>query len=184
MTASNFAACDAFTAQYEGGFTDNPGDAGNWTGGVVGSGTLKGTNFGISAAAYPNLDIKGLTAPQASTIRQTDYWTPCQCDALATGLDVMIYDMAVNSGNWRSIVLLQQGLGVTQDGVLGPISLGAAAKMEVHDLIAAVANDQMAFYQRLAAANANDAQFLNGWLNRVQARMTLALEMADGIAGG
>jgi lysozyme family protein len=45
----------------EGGFTLNPKDSGNWTGGKIGVGELKGSNFGISAAAYPKLDIKNLT---------------------------------------------------------------------------------------------------------------------------
>ena len=61
----NFARCLAFTLRSEGGFTDNRADPGNWTGGQVGAGELRGTNFGISAAAYPQLDIANLTAAMA-----------------------------------------------------------------------------------------------------------------------
>lgn len=43
---------------YEGGFTQDPRDPGNWTGGRIGHGQLRGTQHGISAAAYPNLDIR------------------------------------------------------------------------------------------------------------------------------
>ena len=45
---------------HEGGYTNNPNDPGNWTGGKVNSGTLRGTKYGISAASYPTLDIKNL----------------------------------------------------------------------------------------------------------------------------
>lgn len=41
--------------------TDDRNDKGNWTGGRVGVGQLKGTKYGISAAAYLHLGIKSLT---------------------------------------------------------------------------------------------------------------------------
>lgn len=36
--------------EHEGGYTDNPKDPGNWTGGEVGKGELKGSKYGLSAA--------------------------------------------------------------------------------------------------------------------------------------
>ena len=57
----NFERCFAFTLGAEGGYSNNPADPGNWTGGAVGNGELRGTNFGISASAYPQLDIANLT---------------------------------------------------------------------------------------------------------------------------
>ena len=57
----NFPACIKFTLQYEGGFQNAPNDPGNYRP----DGTLVGTNFGISAASYPTLDIRDLTQPEA-----------------------------------------------------------------------------------------------------------------------
>ena len=45
----------------EGEFDDSPKDRGNWTGGAIGVGELRGTKYGISAAAFPTLDIKAIT---------------------------------------------------------------------------------------------------------------------------
>ena len=45
---------------HEGGYSTDRNDPGNWTGGKVGSGTFKGTKYGIAANTYPNLDIKNL----------------------------------------------------------------------------------------------------------------------------
>ena len=41
----------------EGGYSLDPHDRGNWTGGAINVGECKGTKFGISAAAYPNLEL-------------------------------------------------------------------------------------------------------------------------------
>lgn len=65
-----------FIAQWEGGYSDNELDPGNWTGGEVGLGVLKGTKYGISAASYPDLDIAHLTREEANAIYRRDYWGP------------------------------------------------------------------------------------------------------------
>ena len=59
---------------HEGGFTIDRNDPGNWTGGKVGKGKLKGTKYGIAANTYPKLDIKNLTVAQAEAIYKRDYW--------------------------------------------------------------------------------------------------------------
>lgn len=102
MSLDNFAACLAVTLGYEGGFSVDRADPGNWTGGAVGRGTLAGTNFGISAAAHPTLDIRALTPTSVASIYRAEYWMPAGCDALAPGLDLQHFDAAVNSGAARA----------------------------------------------------------------------------------
>jgi lysozyme family protein len=58
----------------EGGLSVDARDPGNWSGGKIHAGELRGTKFGISAAAYPNTDIRNLTAEQAANITKIDYW--------------------------------------------------------------------------------------------------------------
>ena len=53
----NFDAAFARLLGNEGGFDDDARDRGNWTGGRIGVGELKGTKYGVSAAAFPDLDI-------------------------------------------------------------------------------------------------------------------------------
>jgi lysozyme family protein len=60
----NFDRVFDIVVGHEGGFTANPADCGNWTGGVIGTGTCRGTRFGISAAAYPDLDIANILIRQ------------------------------------------------------------------------------------------------------------------------
>jgi lysozyme family protein len=116
----NFSRCIAFTLRQEGGFSDNAADPGNWTGGAIGQGELRGTNFGISAAAYPALDIRNLTVDAAQAIYRQDYWSVVQGDALPAQAAIVTFDAAVNAGPHRAIMWLQQAAGITADGVIGP----------------------------------------------------------------
>jgi lysozyme family protein len=121
----NFSRCFAFTLGAEGGFTDNAADPGNWTGGEIGSGVLRGTKFGISAAAYPELDIAGLSEAQAKAIYRRDYWAALHGDDLALPVALVAFDAAVNAGPRRAVMWLQQAAGAAPDGALGPASLAA-----------------------------------------------------------
>ena len=82
----------------EGGFDADPRDRGNWTGGQIGAGRLNGTKFGISSAAYPTLAIADLTLADAIGIYRMRYWLAAGCAHLPDGLDLVVFDAAVNSG--------------------------------------------------------------------------------------
>jgi len=72
----------AIVVGHEGSFDRTSADPGNWTAGRVGSGELRGTKYGISAAAYPSLDIEDLTLADAKAIYQRDYWSQINADRM------------------------------------------------------------------------------------------------------
>ena len=109
----------------EGGYSTVRSDPGNWTGGKVGEGDFKGTKYGISAAAYPHLDIINLTLEQAKTIARQDYWEPVRGDELPPANAHALFDCAYNQGVGTSIKLFQKALGVTPDGVFGEQTMAA-----------------------------------------------------------
>ena len=109
-----FEQAFAVVIGHEGGFDANRADPGNWTGGRCGAGECRGTNWGISAAAYPQLDIRSLTPPQAQAIYKRDYWDRAQCGRLPPPLALLVFDAAVNSGVGRASGWLQTALGRTQ----------------------------------------------------------------------
>lgn len=92
----------------EGGHSLDPNDSGNWTGGQQGVGELKGTKFGISAAAYPFLDIENITKQEAIDLYHQDYWRAAGCDMLTPALAVLVFDTAVNSGVATAQSLLRE----------------------------------------------------------------------------
>jgi lysozyme family protein len=114
----------------------NPHDRGNWTGGVIGVGILKGTKFGISAMRYPNLDIAALTMEQAKTLYLNDYWNAARCHRLPEPLSILVFDSVVNQGQSPAVKMLQMALKVDVDGKLGPGTAEAAAKANLAEVCA------------------------------------------------
>jgi lysozyme family protein len=121
--ADPFGRAFAIVIGEEGGFSDEPEDPGNWTSGTVGEGILRGTKFGVSAAAYPAVDIGSLTLADAQAIYRRDYWQRIAGDALAPRLALLVFDAAVNNGVERAVRWLQVAAGSEVDGELGPHTL-------------------------------------------------------------
>ena len=97
----------------EKGYSQDPRDPGNWTSGKVGQGLLKGTKGGISAAAYPSLDIPNLTPGDMRTLYAHDYWYRSGCDlqGLSWEWSVCLFDCAVNQGVGLARTLADQAKG-------------------------------------------------------------------------
>jgi lysozyme family protein len=106
----------------EGGFTNDDRDAGNWTGGRCGIGECRGTKYGISAAAYPSVDIANLTLDACKRLYRRDYWDRIGGDALPPALALLVFDAAVNNGVGQAVRWLQTVLETRTDGVLGPVT--------------------------------------------------------------
>ena len=94
--ADKWARCRDFVKRWEGGFQDLEWDAGNWTGCEVGKGEKKGTNRGISACAYPHLDIRDLTEAQTDEIFYHDYYLRSGADKQPWPMCLLVYNAAVN----------------------------------------------------------------------------------------
>jgi len=123
----SFAEAFRIVVKEEGVLSMRESDPGNWTGGKVGKGVLKGTKYGISAGSYPDLDIKNLSLAEAKAIYWTDYWSPVGGEKLPWPWALPAFDCAVNQGLGIAKRLMQDALGVMVDGDLGPRTLAAAA---------------------------------------------------------
>ncbi|WP_336800639.1 glycoside hydrolase family 108 protein [Kaistia sp. MMO-174] len=163
MSSSRFLACLADTRRHEGGYSTNRADPGNWTGGKVGKGELKGTKAGIAASSHPNLDIKNLTDAQIAQIYEAEYWRVVRGDDLPAGVDLTTFDYGVNSGNARSIKALQKASGTGQDGKVGPATLAAVRAKSPTKLIQTINDARLGFLQGLT----NWTTFGKGWGARV-----------------
>lgn len=171
MTASAFDAAFRIVVGEEGGYSADPADAGNWTGGAVGVGVLLGTKYGISAAAYPALDIEHLTLADAQAIYRRDYWDRIAGNDLADALALTVFDSAVNQGVFRASTILQSAVGVTQDGDIGPETLAAVAHADVLDTLAQVTWLRQCSYYSDAAWKI----YGHGWSKRLATITALSL---------
>ncbi|MGR5294755.1 glycoside hydrolase family 108 protein [Vibrio mediterranei] len=155
---------------HEGGYQCDPKDRGNWTGGRVGKGELKGTNFGIAAMTYPNLDIKNLTIDQVRAIYFEDWWVALGMDRWRPAMQYQLFDAAVNHGFYRTAKLLQRTAGAKTDGVIGPKTLASVRAIELNDLLMRFMAKRIDFYTRIATFN----EYGRGWMRRMAQNLLFA----------
>lgn len=160
----NFSPSVKLVLKSEGKFSTDFNDPGNWTYGKVGKGDMKGTKYGISAAAWPLLDIQNLTALQAVEIYKKHYWDEIKGDDLPLGLDYFMFDFAVNSGVNRASMYLQEAVGATQDGIIGNKTLERVRQQDELNIIIDMALDRLLFMRSLSAWSSQG----NGWTNRMK----------------
>ena len=161
----NFEKAIKHVLDEEGGFTKNPKDPGNWTGGIVngkGVGLLKGTNRGISAKAYPNLNIEFLTDAEILFLYKRDYWDAIKADQLPSRIRLHALDFAVNAGVPTCIKMLQLLGGNKRDGIIGPNTLKGAQKLSPWN----IASGRSRHYVGIVRDKPANIIFLEGWMQR------------------
>ena len=148
----------AFTIQLEGNdkLSTDRMDSGNWTGGKVGRGELKGTKFGISAASYPHEDIARLTRDRAIEIYERDFYDRLGIQTINPGVAMMLFDIAVNSGVSRAVKYA-----------------GATSDLRSLKRIYALNEMRLSFWHQLKGW----VFYGRGWKNREVALLKKALEL-------
>jgi len=182
MAINNLSKCLPITLAHEGGMSMTRADPGNWTGGKVGVGVLKGTKYGVAASAFPHLDIKNLTIADVIPIYKTKYWDKVRGDGLPAGVDLTVFDYGVNSGPSRAAKELQRVLGVNADGLIGRGTLAAVDAANGTAIIKAVNARRLSFMRSLAIFKT----FGNGWTRRVadiEAKSVSMYLSATGLTG-
>jgi lysozyme family protein len=169
--ADAFAAAVAIVLAHEGGFQIAHDDPGNWTGGRVGAGDLKGTKYGISAAQYPALDIAGLSEADAAAIYRRDWWDRYDLGTLPPQVAAKLFDAGVNIGMIEAATGLQRALRacghpLAEDGVLGAATRAAAMAVPTDILLPALREALAGHYRLVAARDPAMERFLTGWLAR------------------
>jgi len=147
----------------EGGYTQDPEDTGNWTGGRKGVGKLNGTKYGVSAASYPSLDINSITLDDAKAIYHRDYWQVISGDDFSFPVSNALFDCAVNSGCASAAKLLQKVLNVSSDGKIGKQTIAAVQAKDQTELLIDFLTARAVFYARLAKFEL----YGKGWMKRL-----------------
>lgn len=169
--ADDFDACMAFTYSEEGSqYVDNSKDSGG------------PTRYGITLSTYRNwtgntnitaTDIENLTETQTTPIYKSWYWDRMKCPVLPSGVDLMVFDFGVNASPGRSVILLQQTLKVTQDGVIGPETQAALRQFDPATLIDLLAEAHTDYYKGCYSFRT----FGRDWLARTDRCQKAALAM-------
>lgn len=157
-----------------GGWTIHRGDPGNWTGGKVGKGVLKGTKYGIAANTYPDLDIKNLTRAQADQIYMRDYWPKSWGDQWPMGFDQITYDATVNSGPGRGPLWTCRALGFAKADLAATTKAHALpTEQKIAAIKRAVSGQRMGFLRGLGTFQL----FGKGWTKRCARMEAIGVKM-------
>lgn len=164
MAKGNFDACLNEVLLHEGGYVNHPSDPGGRT------------NLGVTQQTYEDWVgypvsekiMRGLTVDHVRALYKVKYWDAVRGDDLPIGLDLCVFDFAVNAGPNRAARYLQRIAGAEQDGQIGPrtISLiGQAIKsLGIVRCIARYQDGRRDYYRLLKTF----ATFGKGWLRRVK----------------
>jgi lysozyme family protein len=176
--AERFAACLKHILRHEGGYADHPQDPGGATNMGITRKTLARWRKISPWWHLSKAQVRDMGQKEASAIYEALYWGPVRGSLLPKGLDLVLFDFAVNSGPQRAIKTLQGLLKVVADGQAGPITLKALQErvrlQGPGELIEALCNQRLSFLARLSSF----AVFGKGWKARVGAIRLAALLMA------
>lgn len=165
----NFPKALATVLHHEGGWADHPKDPGG--------ATMKG----VTLATYSKFlgrdatkeELRNISDAELQQIYRGLYWDRISGDGLPSGLDLVVFDMAVNAGPGRAAKILQEVLGVTVDRAIGPKTLTMAKTRPASELIREFSDAREEFYKRLPIY----ATFGKGWLRRVDEVETEAYKL-------
>lgn len=150
--------------RFEGDYVDDPRDPGGTTKYGITLGTL--TRWRSHLGNKNNItkeDIQNLTEQEACEIYYNWYWIPNKCDRMPPSIALALFDSAVNVGNRRACGLLQQSLGVEDDGIIGSVTLKAISLLSEKRLLVDFLAKRILFYSTLPTFS----RFGYGWTRRV-----------------
>lgn len=168
--ASRFDTALAEILRHEGGWVDHPADPGGATNRGV---TLKTLSEWLGRPAT-KAEVKALTVADVAPIYRAKYWNVVKADDLPAGVDLMVFDLAVNSGPGRAAKFLQEVVGAAQDGSIGPATLAKVRALHPLAVIDGMARRREAFYRSLRTFDT----FGRGWMKRLADVTAKAKEMA------
>lgn len=170
----SFDASFKHLLEWEGGYGNNPHDAGG------------ATNLGVIQEEYdhfrdrkgfPRQSVRNISHDEAQEIYKTEYWDATSCGELDQGVANCLFDGDVNSGDRRGVRWLQEAINelsgsevLAVDCACGPRTIAAANVLAPSPLIDAMLNLRLAFMHVARNSKTGEAlwpTFGHGWQRRI-----------------
>lgn len=157
---------------HEGGWANDPQDPG----GATMKGVIQRTYDAYRRkVGKPLRSVRHIEDAELHDIYRDGYWLAAKCDQLPAGLDLIVFDCAVNQGPVRARRFLQQSVGAKVDGAIGPLTLIAVQQARPKDAIIRMKAARLAHYQSLP----HFGRFGRGWTRRLNEVAAEALKWAS-----
>ena len=142
-------------------YSDDPGDSGGPT--MCGI-THREYDLWRKGHSLPVQNVIHIGKDEGYALYRIGYWLP-HCPSLPPGLDLFYFDTAVNMGCSRAIQLLQASLGITADGLWGPVTAAAVANIKPEYVKGIIADEEQRRLKRYESF-AGFHRFGRVWLAR------------------
>lgn len=170
MASESFEPALTCVLAQEGGYSDHPADPG----GATMMGITQTTLAEWRGHAVTKADVRALSRTEVAEIYRRRYWDAVGGDQVPAGLDLAVFDFAVNSGVSRAVRSLQRVLAIQADGRIGPETLRALAACDAAETITRLSTLRLAFLEALSTFPV----FGRGWTRRVREVEAKALKLA------
>jgi lysozyme family protein len=170
----SFETSFKYLLEWEGGYGDNPHDAGG------------ATNLGVIQEEYdryrdkkelPRQSVRYISKTEAQEIYRSEYWDATRCDEFHPSVANCLFDSDVNSGDSRGVQWLQEAINeisgrkvVVVDKKCGSTTVDAANSLSPPQLIDTMLNLRLAFMHIAKNSKTGEALwpiFGAGWQKRV-----------------
>jgi len=157
-----------YIKKWEGGFSDHAADRGKAT--MCGI-TLNTFILYRKAKGLPEptvTDLKNISEEEWMAILKWGYWDYWKADNIVSqSLANILVCWAWGSGAITSIKQFQKIMGLVQDGIVGPITLGTINNANQVALFNKIWLARKDFFVDIVERDRSQMVFLKGWLNRL-----------------
>ena len=158
-----------FVLSYEGGFVNDPDDAGGATNKGVTLATWRRVGYDKDGDGDIDVaDLKLISDEEAvNAVLRPHYWNRWKADQInSQSLANILVDWVWGSGK-HGIVIPQRMLGVQADGIVGPKTLAALNGVDAKVFFDQMKVEREMFFRRIVEDKPTQKKFLKGWLRRL-----------------
>lgn len=157
-----------FILSWEGGFVNDPRDAGGATNKGVMIATWQHQGYDKNGDGRIDIkDLKMISEADATRIMKLNFWNRWNADEIEDqSVANLLVDWVWGSGKY-GITIPQQMLGVTTDGIVGMITINALNRQNPKDFFIKLRERRERYLRGICVSRPANEAFLNGWLRRL-----------------
>jgi lysozyme family protein len=165
---ANIKHLSPFILRWEGGFANDPDDAGGATMRGITLATFKKYRKDKGKPEPDVTDLKNISESEWEEILREYYWNPWQADSInSQAVANLLVGWGWGSGVKTAVMQFQKLMKLKVDGIVGKNTLAAINSSDEIELFNRIWLARKDFFINIVKNNPSQIKFLSGWLNRL-----------------